>query len=65
MHTASPFKFALGQVLTIAESGDAGEVIARSDSQRTSPQYLLRYKCTDDHGIEAWCSQDDLIDSAS
>jgi hypothetical protein len=48
------FKFRLGQIVRIHVSGEEGEVIARSDSQRSEDQYQVRYKSGDGRAVESW-----------
>lgn len=53
----SPFLFSLNQVVKLAESGETGKVIARSESLTSEPQYLIRYKNADGRLTEVWWSQ--------
>jgi hypothetical protein len=54
------FSFALGQSVAIAASGETGQVIARSESMVSEPQYMVRYKAGDGRATEAWWSQSAL-----
>lgn len=54
------FKFALGQQLQISASGEAGDVIARSESIHNENQYLLRYRAADGRAVQDWWGESAL-----
>jgi len=53
-------KYELKQTVTIAASGETGEVIARAEYATSEPSYLLRYKCADGRAVEAWWAESAL-----
>ena len=53
-------KYELKQNVTIATSGEQGEVIARAEYATSEPSYLLRYKCADGRAVESWWSESAL-----
>jgi hypothetical protein len=53
-------KYELKQQVTIAASGEQGEVIARAEYATAEPSYLLRYKCADGRAVESWWSESAL-----
>lgn len=53
-------KFELKQTVTIAASGERGEVIGRAEYVTSEPQYLLRYKCADGRAVESWWAESAL-----
>ncbi|HDR9093346.1 hypothetical protein QZM46_17540 [Burkholderia vietnamiensis] len=54
------FKFSLGDEVTIAASGETGEVIGRAEYADTSNQYFIRYKAGDGRATESWWSESAL-----
>lgn len=50
-------KYALKQTVTIAASGEQGEVIGRAEYTHCEPSYLVRYKCADGRAVESWWSE--------
>ncbi|MBR8027808.1 hypothetical protein KDX27_22650 [Burkholderia cenocepacia] len=54
------FKFSLGDNVTIAASGEAGEVIGRAEYADSSNQYYIRYKAGDGRATESWWSESAL-----
>ena len=56
----SPFNFNLADRLVVSCSGETGDVLSRSESTTSEPQYLLRYKAADGRTVEAWWTQSAL-----
>jgi len=54
------FKYELKQTVTIAASGEAGEVLARAEYATSENSYYLRYKAADGRATEAWWSESAL-----
>ena len=54
-------KYELLQAVTIASSGEQGEVIARAEYAHSEPNYLVRYKCADGRAVESWWGESTLI----
>ena len=54
------FKFELKQTVTIAASGEQGEVVARAEYATGENNYYLRYKAADGRATEAWWSESAL-----
>lgn len=54
------FKFSLGDDVTIAASGETGEVIGRAEYADSSNQYFIRYKAGDGRATESWWSESAL-----
>ena len=52
-------KYTLKQQVTIAASGEQGEVIARAEYS-AEPSYLLRYKSADGRAVEEWWAESAL-----
>lgn len=48
------FKHELGHTVTIAASGESGEVIGRAEYKTSEPSYLVRYKAMDGRATEQW-----------
>lgn len=48
------FKFNLGQQVTIAVSGETGEILGRAEYTTAENNYYIRYKSTDGRAIENW-----------
>lgn len=53
-------KFELKKTVTIAASGEQGEVIGRAEYAHAEPSYLVRYKCADGRAVEAWWTESAL-----
>lgn len=53
-------KYSLGQRVSLAESGEEGDVIARAEYQHGEPAYLVRYKAGDGRQAEAWWGESAL-----
>lgn len=53
-------KYELKQTVTIAASGEQGEVIGRAEYAHSEPSYLVRYKCADGRAVESWWSESAL-----
>ncbi|MCW3644081.1 hypothetical protein K6Y74_12650 [Burkholderia cenocepacia] len=51
------FKFNLRDAVTIAASGETGEVIGRAEYADGSNQYYIRYKAADGRATESWWSE--------
>lgn len=58
----SQFKFALGQSVTIAASGETGEVIGRAEYATSENSYYIRYAAADGRAVESWWQQSALSD---
>lgn len=56
----SQFKFPLKQVVTIAASGEVGEVIGRAEYTTSENAYYVRYKDANGRAVEAWWSESAL-----
>lgn len=54
------FKFELKQAVTIAASGEAGEVIGRAEYTTSESSYLVRYQAADGRATEAWWQESAL-----
>lgn len=54
------FKFNLGDDVTIAASGETGEVIGRAEYSTAEDGYLVRYKAGDGRATESWWSESAL-----
>lgn len=54
-------KFELNQTVTIAASGESGEVIARAEYATDETRYLVRYKSADGRAVEAWWGESALV----
>lgn len=54
------FKFDLKQTVTIAASGETGEVLGRAEYATSENSYQLRYKAADGRATEAWWSESAL-----
>lgn len=53
-------KFELGQSVTIAASGEKGEIIARAEYATAEPSYYLRYRSADGRAVESWWGESAL-----
>lgn len=53
-------KFELKQAVTIAASGEVGEVVGRAQYLHSEPSYLVRYKSADGRAVESWWSESAL-----
>jgi hypothetical protein len=60
MASKKNFAFKLGQRVTIAESGETGEVIGRAHYTYADPSYLIRYRAGDGRAVESWWTEDAL-----
>ena len=47
-------KYQMKQTVTIAASGESGEVIGRAEYAHSESSYLVRYKCADGRAVESW-----------
>lgn len=56
------FKFNLNAHVSIAASGEAGEVVARAEYAAAENGYLVRYKAADGRAVEAWWGESALTD---
>jgi hypothetical protein len=56
------FKFNLNASVSIAASGEAGEVVGRAEYAVAENSYLVRYKAADGRAVEAWWSESALTD---
>lgn len=54
-------RFELKQYVTIAVSGEQGQVIGRAEFAHAEPSYLVRYKCADGRALEAWWNESALV----
>lgn len=55
------FKFSLNQNVTIAVSGEVGEVIGRAEYTKSEASYLIRLKAADGRATEAWWQESALL----
>lgn len=56
-------KFQMKQKVSLAESGETGIIIARSEHLNSEPQYLLRYKSADGRQTECWWGESAIVDA--
>lgn len=54
------WKFELKQSVSIAASGESGEVIGRSEYSYAERSYLVRYKAADGRAVESWWTESAL-----
>jgi hypothetical protein len=54
------FQFALGQSVSIAASGEQGEVVGRAEYDTSENQYYLRYCAGDGRAVERWWGESAL-----
>lgn len=54
-------KFNLNQTVTIAASGEQGEVIGRAEYSTAEPSYYVRYQCADGRAVEQWWTESALV----
>jgi hypothetical protein len=54
------FKHELGARVSLAKSGETGEVIARAEYQTTEDSYLVRYMAADGRQVEQWWGESAL-----
>lgn len=54
-------KFELKQQVTIAASGETGEVIGRAEYAASESTYLVRYKAADGRAVESWWNESALV----
>jgi hypothetical protein len=57
------FKFALGQTVTIAVSGETGEVLGRAEYTTAANNYFVRYKTADGRATECWWQENALTEA--
>ena len=48
------FQFELGDLAVIAESGEQGKVIARTEYMDCPPAFLIRYQQSNGVAVETW-----------
>lgn len=53
-------KYALNQNVTIAASGEQGEVVGRAEYSNSEASYLVRYKGADGRAVESWWNESAL-----
>ena len=58
MATKKKFEFALGDRVSLTESGETGEIIARGQYINSNPTYLIRYVAGDGRQTEQWWAED-------
>ena len=56
----SDFKFDLKAKVTIAASGEQGEVIGRAEHVYAENNYNVRYKAGDGRAVESWWTESAL-----
>ncbi len=56
----TPVKYELMQSVTIATSGEQGEVIGRAEYVHAEPSYLVRYQAADGRAEEVWWTESAL-----
>ncbi|CAB3962246.1 MULTISPECIES: hypothetical protein [Burkholderia] len=54
------FKYAIGSDVTIAASGENGEVVGRAEYAASENSYLVRYRSADGRAMECWWSESAL-----
>ena len=54
------FKYAIGSDVTIATSGESGEVVGRAEYAAGENSYLIRYLSADGRAMECWWSESAL-----
>ncbi|MCH4539120.1 hypothetical protein [Ochrobactrum sp. A-1] len=52
--------FNLRDRVKLAESGETGEIIGRSQYTTDEPRYLIRYKAGDGRQVESWWGESAL-----
>lgn len=55
------FKFAIGQEIAIACSGEVGTIIGRAEYAESADAYFVRYRAGDGRAVEAWWAESALI----
>ena len=55
-----PFIFKLGDLVSIIESQESGQVIGRAEFTNSSNSYLVRYRKVDGSAVENWWNEDAL-----
>ncbi|WP_197425663.1 hypothetical protein [Burkholderia ubonensis] len=56
----SSFKFELSSSVSIAKSGETGEVIGRAEYTTSENTYLVRYCSADGRAVENWWGESAL-----
>ncbi|WP_198388292.1 hypothetical protein [Burkholderia ubonensis] len=56
----SSFKFELSSSVSIAKSGETGEVIGRAEYTASENTYLVRYCSADGRAVENWWGESAL-----
>lgn len=56
------FKFELGSKVKLALSGEAGQVIGRSQWSNSCNQYSVRYLAANGRQTQEWIEEDALVD---
>lgn len=59
----SNFRFNLNQQVTIAASGETGQVIGRAQYATGQDQYHIRYRAADGRAVESWWGEDALTEA--
>ncbi|MCA8045517.1 hypothetical protein [Burkholderia arboris] len=54
------FQFELNANVTIAASGETGEVIGRAEYTASESSYLVRYRSADGRAVESWWGESAL-----
>jgi hypothetical protein len=57
----SPFKFNIGDKVTLLCSNESGIVIGRAEYSNTECSYLIRYRAADARAVEQWWSESALV----
>lgn len=58
-------KYALNQNVTIAASGEKGEVVGRAEYSNSEATYRVRYKAADGRAVESWWDESALAPDQS
>lgn len=56
------FKFELKQTVTIAASGESGEVLGRAEYAASENNYFVRYRAADGRATENWWAESALTE---
>ena len=59
------FKFELGQLVTIAASGERGVVKGRGEYTNSANTYYLQYKAADGRACTVWWDEDALVSTCT
>jgi hypothetical protein len=54
------FKFSIGSLVALRESGEQGRVIGRAEYEHCENAYYLRYKAADGRQVEQWWSESSI-----